>query len=116
MFVNKDPLGNPVDRNHPWNQHTIPRPQKRNFDDKYCWVMSPRWFDGTDHLARTPAADRCPGSGDRAGRPGGQRLRQGHRAQRADQPAPNDQQARGELRVEDPEGEAGQAAVQRDRA
>jgi hydrogenase large subunit len=39
-----------VDARHPWNQHTIPRPQKRDFDDKYSWVMSPRWFDGTDHL------------------------------------------------------------------
>ena len=51
MFVTNDPLGNPVDRRHPWNQHTIPKPQKRDFDDKYSWVMSPRWFDGTDHLA-----------------------------------------------------------------
>jgi hydrogenase large subunit len=51
MFVTKDPLGNPVDRNHPWNQHTIPQPQKRDFDEKYSWVMSPRWYDGTDHLA-----------------------------------------------------------------
>ncbi|MGH2534868.1 MAG: nickel-dependent hydrogenase large subunit [Thermomicrobiales bacterium] len=51
MFVQRDPLGNPVDRRHPWNQHTIPKPQKRDFDDKYSWVMSPRWFDGTDHLA-----------------------------------------------------------------
>jgi len=51
MFVTHDPLGNPVDRRHPWNQHTIPRPQKRDFDEKYTWVMSPRWFDGTDHLA-----------------------------------------------------------------
>ena len=51
MFVTRDPLGNPVDRRHPWNQHTNPQPQKRNFDDKYSWVMSPRWFDGKDHLA-----------------------------------------------------------------
>jgi len=51
MFVTRDPLGNPVDRRHPWNQHTIPKPQKRDFDDKYSWVMSPRWFDGKDHLA-----------------------------------------------------------------
>ncbi len=51
MFVTRDPLGNPVDRRHPWNQHTIPRPAKRDFDDKYSWVMSPRWFDGKDHLA-----------------------------------------------------------------
>jgi hydrogenase large subunit len=44
MFVDKDPLGNPVDRNHPWNQHTIPAPQKRDFDGNYSWVMSPRWY------------------------------------------------------------------------
>jgi hydrogenase large subunit len=52
-FVRNDPLGNPVDQNHPWNQTTIPRPQKRNFAGKYTWVMSPRWFDKRtgDHLA-----------------------------------------------------------------
>ena len=50
-FVDKDPLGNPVDAKHPWNQHTIPQPQKRNFDEKYSWVMSPRWYDGKDYLA-----------------------------------------------------------------
>jgi hydrogenase large subunit len=52
-FVTKDPLGNPVDQNHPWNQTTIPRPQKRDFDGKYTWVMSPRWLDKRtgDHLA-----------------------------------------------------------------
>jgi hydrogenase large subunit len=44
-FVRKDPLGNPVDRRHPWNQTTTPRPQKRDFNDKYTWVMSPRWYD-----------------------------------------------------------------------
>jgi len=51
QFVTRDPLGNPVDSRHPWNQHTIPRPAKRDFDDKYSWVMSPRWFDGTNYLA-----------------------------------------------------------------
>jgi hydrogenase large subunit len=52
-FVKKDPLGNVVDKNHPWNQTTIPRPQKRNFNGNYTWVMSPRWFDKrtNDHLA-----------------------------------------------------------------
>jgi hydrogenase large subunit len=49
-FVTQDPLGNPVDGRHPWNQHTIPRPAKRDFDDKYSWTMSPRWFDGKDYL------------------------------------------------------------------
>ena len=53
MFVKQDPLGNPVDRNHPWNQTTTPRPQKRNFKEKYTWVMSPRWYDKRtkSHLA-----------------------------------------------------------------
>ena len=51
LFVPKDPLGNPIDRRHPWNQTTIPKPQKRDFEGKYTWVMSPRWFDGKDHLA-----------------------------------------------------------------
>ncbi len=46
-FVTHDPLGNPVDQRHPWNQTTTPQPQKRNFDGKYTWVMSPRWFDKT---------------------------------------------------------------------
>jgi hydrogenase large subunit len=52
-FVREDPLGNPVDKNHPWNQTTIPRPQKRDFGGKYTWVMSPRWLDKRtgDHLA-----------------------------------------------------------------
>jgi hypothetical protein len=51
--VKTDPLGNPVDKNHPWNQTTIPRPQKRDFGGKYTWVMSPRWLDKRtgDHLA-----------------------------------------------------------------
>jgi hydrogenase large subunit len=53
MFVTKDPLGNPVDRRHPWNQTTTPRPQKRDFRGKYTWVMSPRWLHPQtgEHLA-----------------------------------------------------------------
>ncbi len=51
LFVTHDPLGNPVDRRHPWNQHTIPKPQRRDFGGKYTWVMAPRWFDGTNLLA-----------------------------------------------------------------
>ncbi|MDT4988027.1 MAG: hydrogenase large subunit, partial [Micromonosporaceae bacterium] len=49
--VTHDPLGNPVDRRHPWNQHTIPKPAKRDLDNQYSWAMSPRWFDGAEHLA-----------------------------------------------------------------
>jgi hydrogenase large subunit len=52
-FVERDPLGNPVDMHHPWNQTTLPKPQKRDFTDKYTWVMSPRWYDKNtgQHLA-----------------------------------------------------------------
>ncbi len=52
-FVKQDPLGNPVSQDHPWNQTTIPRPQRRDFDDKYSWTMSPRWLDERtgDYLA-----------------------------------------------------------------
>ncbi len=50
IFVTHDPLGNPVDPRHPWNQHTIPKPQKREFGGKYSWVMSPRWFDDKNYL------------------------------------------------------------------
>ncbi|MCP2163497.1 nickel-dependent hydrogenase large subunit [Goodfellowiella coeruleoviolacea] len=53
-FVTHDPLGNPVDQRHPWNQTTIPRPQKRDLDGgRYSWVTSPRWYDRRtgDHLA-----------------------------------------------------------------
>lgn len=52
-FVNSDPLGNRVDKRHPWNQVTIPKPQKRDFTKNYTWVMSPRWFREStgEHLA-----------------------------------------------------------------
>jgi hydrogenase large subunit len=53
VFVKNDPLGNPVDKRHPWNQTTTPKPQKRDFGKNYTWVMSPRWFDKrtNDYLA-----------------------------------------------------------------
>ncbi|POX47508.1 nickel-dependent hydrogenase large subunit [Streptomyces sp. Ru72] len=52
-FVTHDPLGNAVDMRHPWNQTTVPVPQKRNFEGNYSWVMSPRWYDKNtaEHLA-----------------------------------------------------------------
>jgi hydrogenase large subunit len=53
-FVDRDPLGNPVDRRHPWNQTTLPKPQKRDLEGgNYSWVMSPRWYDSAsgEHLA-----------------------------------------------------------------
>ena len=62
--------------------------QKRDFDDKYCWTMSPRWFDGKDYLALDTGggplarlwATALAGLVNH-------RLRQVHRAQRPDQPA-----------------------------
>lgn len=52
-FVEHDPLGNPIDKRHPWNQTTIPHPQKRDFNGNYTWVMCPRWYDKRtgDYLA-----------------------------------------------------------------
>jgi hydrogenase large subunit len=53
-FVDKDPLGNPVDKRHPWNQTTLPKPQRRDLEGgNYSWVMSPRWYDERtgDYLA-----------------------------------------------------------------
>jgi hydrogenase large subunit len=53
-FVPTDPLGNPVDKRHPWNQTTIPKPQRRELEGgNYSWVMSPRWYDKRtgDYLA-----------------------------------------------------------------
>jgi hydrogenase large subunit len=57
MFVKTDPLGNPVDQRHPWNQTTMPHPQKRDLSPggKYSWVMSPRWHDR--HTGQTYALD-----------------------------------------------------------
>jgi len=51
VFVDRDPLGHPIDKRHPWNMHTLPAPKKRDFNGDYSWVMCPRWYDGKDHLA-----------------------------------------------------------------
>lgn len=54
LFVTHDPLGNPIDPRHPWNQTTIPLPQKRDLEKgPYSWVMSPRWYrkETGEHLA-----------------------------------------------------------------
>ncbi len=62
-FVTHDPLGNPIDMRHPWNQTTLPVPQKRDFDDKYSWVMSPAGSTRTrgSTWRSTPAAARSRG-------------------------------------------------------
>ena len=104
-FVKTDPLGNPVDRRHPWNQSTIPKPQKRDFKGKYTWVMSPRWYDRRtkEHLApRHRRRSHRPPLGHGPGRTGGHRLHQGDREERQDVPAQDGHAARGRVRVEDP--------------
>ena len=104
MFVRNDPLGNPVDRRHPWNQHTNPHPQKRDLDDKYSWVMSPRWFDGQDHLALDtgggPLARLWSTALSGTGRC--RRIRQGNWHQCSDQPAEDSTQRPSDPGVEDP--------------
>jgi hydrogenase large subunit len=45
QMVTHDPLGNPVDKRHPWNKVTLPKPQKRDYAEKYSWVVSPRIYD-----------------------------------------------------------------------
>ena len=82
----EDPLGNPIDQKHPWNQTTIPRPQKREFEDKYTWVMSPRWLDKRTGSIwpSIPVAGPSRGFGRRRSRDWWISANQSHRAQRKD--------------------------------
>lgn len=38
-----DELGNPLSPNHPWNKTTTPKPQGKDFKEKYSWSTAPRW-------------------------------------------------------------------------
>ncbi len=38
-----DPLGNPISPYHAWNKDTIPKPEGRNFKERYTWDTAPRW-------------------------------------------------------------------------
>ena len=38
-----DALGNPLSPYHSWNKETIPRPEGKNFKEKYSWDTAPRW-------------------------------------------------------------------------
>ena len=44
--ITKDPLANPLTKDHPWNESTkpIPGPDK-NWSGKYSWAKTPRWLD-----------------------------------------------------------------------
>ena len=37
------PDGSPLSPFHPWNKRTIPRPEKRNWKERYSWSTAPRW-------------------------------------------------------------------------
>jgi hydrogenase large subunit len=42
----KDPLGNPLTKDHPWNESTRPAPgPEKNWAGKYTWAKTPRWLD-----------------------------------------------------------------------
>ncbi|MCL2150314.1 MAG: nickel-dependent hydrogenase large subunit [Dehalococcoidia bacterium] len=44
--IAKDPLGNPLTKDHPWNESNKPAagPDK-NWTGKYTWAKTPRWLD-----------------------------------------------------------------------
>ena len=104
-FVTHDPLGNPVDIRHPWNQTTLPEPGKRDFDDRYSWVMSPRWLHPSDRRASRAGHRRRPvrpALHHRAVRVGRHAIREVDRAQRADLAAAQRRAAGDHAGVEDP--------------
>lgn len=42
--LESDPLGNKVDKHHPWNEQTSPSPGKhKNWKGKYTWLKTPRY-------------------------------------------------------------------------
>src|SRR5205823_8256525 len=104
-FVSIDPLGNPVDRRHPWNQTTIPKPQKRDLEHgKYSWVMSPRWFDKRtgDYLALDTGGGAIARLWATARRAGGYGLREVDGTKRADDAAQERRVSGDDVRVEGP--------------
>ena len=117
-FVTHDPLGNPVDQRHPWNQHHDPGPAEARLrrqvqlDDVAALVRR----HGPPRRS-TPAAARWPGCGRRRW-PGWSTSAfvksTGHSVQ-INLPR-TVLRARGQLRVDTADRQAGPAAVQRDRA
>ena len=82
-YVTRDPLGNEVSKDHPWNKTTLPKPQPRDYTDKYSWVVSPRIYDKrteTHVCCDTGGGPIRPPMGHRQGGAGAaRRLPQGHR-------------------------------------
>ena len=107
VFVDAGPARQPGRRAAPVEPaHDPEAAEARLRRQRTRWTMSPRWFDGTDHLALDTGGGPIARLWSTAlTRPGRRRLREGHRQQRRDQPAAHGAQARGHLRVEDPEVE-----------
>src|SRR5207249_9791455 len=38
-----DPSGGPLSPFHPWNKKTVPKPEGRNWKERYTWATAPRW-------------------------------------------------------------------------
>ena len=85
-FVKQDPLGNPVDQNHPWNQTTIPRAAEARFRRQvhlgHVAALVSRGRTGRQETSGARHRRRSYRAflGHGARRPGGHRLHQGHRA------------------------------------
>lgn len=49
--IARDPLGNSLSKEHPWNEEVPPRPGKaKDWDNKYSWAKSPRWHDWKNRI------------------------------------------------------------------
>lgn len=47
----KDPLGNPLTKDHPWNEDTKPHAGKeKDWNNKYTWAKTPRWLDWKNRI------------------------------------------------------------------
>ena len=67
-FVKNDPLGNPVDQRHPWNQTTHPQAAEARLQRQVHLghvAALVRQADQASTWRSTPAAARSPGSGPR---------------------------------------------------
>ena len=104
-FVTKDPLGNPVDQRHPWNQTTSPQTPKTRFRREVhlghvssLARLAHRRHAGARYWWR-PAGTAV---GNGLGRKSGHGLCQGDRIERENLFTQNREPARGRVRVEDP--------------
>ena len=109
----EDPLGNPIDKNHPWNKTTIPKPQTARLRGQVQLGRLAADLRQADRHLRELRHRRRPVRapvGDREGRPRRPRLPQGDGREHPDDAAEDGEHARDGARVE------GAAVVERDRA